>query len=589
MNAEAETLAVYSCNKGKITLEEKILNHKNDGGELEKIFRINYDQQSNFYHSGRALESAQQALEEKTKWRDASEFVTKVKCGKSYSIDERCLMFEGDESVSCTKITPHTSIDQGDHLMVKDTFDQMLSLLVHSCLDENVIVTIPNINGKGSVGELDVTHYTEVYRVNYKRCLPIDEVLRRACSPEGEELLRSCKGDTSVFVAWAKIGKQVSLNPSKVIVHQQIAQVRPTHYEKLLSVEEIQRGDHLFVPNLAYRWHFLVTERGVDPQDPMAFRTIYCLRGAIQETIENLDPDENEIYRVNYPEEFPTDISIARARSFLGSRKFSPLARLWFVRWAKTGSEEGMEIDFLTNNSMPVTKSSIRCFAQLDRGDYLIKQGNLLALRHHYIVISVESPSVCTVIGAWKGKVEETVLTLDNSTYYLLNYNEGVCIPPEESIRRAQEAIGQRFTPKHMRRKFVNYMKTTVASEVDVDHLLDECLLLKREKVESVLELYPGDHIECPTLNALKQITFHDMIVVNPIDSKSCQVIHKVPTKGAFKGPRLVQEDVDLFSFGCEVFRIVYPEQIDTQEGLGDLQSAVTGNLPEVYKTRILE
>ena len=172
----------------------------------------------------------------------------------------------------------------------------------------------------------------KVYRVNYERCLPIDEVLRRACSLEGEELLHSCKGDASVFVLWAKIGKQVSVNASKVITRQQIAQILPTHYEKILSVEEIQPGVHLFVPNLAYHWHFLVTERGVDLQDPMAFKTIYLLRRTVQETVESLDPDENEIYHVSYPEEFPTEMSIARARSRLKSHKFNPLARLWFVR-----------------------------------------------------------------------------------------------------------------------------------------------------------------------------------------------------------------------------------------------------------------
>ena len=584
VNLDASTLSVYSCEKGSVVLGEKTWNPKQ--AEPEKLYRITYDQQSNFYHSGRALESAQRALEEKTRWKNGSQFVTTVKCGKGYLIDDRCLMHEDDEPDSCTAITPHTAIDQGDHLIVKDTFNQMHSLLVHSCLDENIIVTIPDINGKGSVGQLDVTHYSEIYRVNYRRCLPIDEVLRRACSPEGEELLHSCKGDASIFISWAKIGKQVSVNASKVIARQQIEQIRPTHYEKILSVEEIQRGDHLFVPNLAYRWHFIVTERGVDPQDPLAFKTIYCLRGAIQETIENLDPDENEVYRVIYPEEYPTEVTISRARSRLGSHKFSPLARLWFVRWAKAGSEEGLEIDFLSNNSMPVSKSSIHCFTQLNRGDYLVKQGKL-AVRHHYIVVSIESPSVCTVIGTWNGKVEETTIALDNSTYYLLNYNEGVCIPADESIRRAQEAVGRRFLPKYQRRKFVNYMKTTVAEEVDIEHLLDECLLLKREKIESALELYPGDHIEYSTLNALKQVTFHDMIVISPVDDKSCQVIHKVPTKGAFKGPQLVEETVDIFTFGSDIFRIVYPEQIDTAEGIGDLQSAISGQLPEVHNVII--
>ena len=126
-------------------------------------------------------------------------------------------------------------------------------------------------------------------------------------------------------------------------------------------------------------------------------------------------------------------------------------------------------------------------------------------------------------------------------------------------------------------------MKMTVADEVDVENLPDECLLLKREKVESALELYPGDHIECITLNALKQTTFHDMIIVNPVDGQICQVIHKVHTKGVFKGPQLVEETLDILKFGSDVFRIVYPEQIEPTEGTGELQVTIAaGNMPEV-------
>ena len=53
--------------------------------------------------------------------------------------------------------------------------------------------------------------------------------------------------------------------------------------------------------------------------------------------------------------------------------------------------------------------------------------------------------------------------------------------------------------------------------------------------------------------------------------------------KGAFKGPQLVEETVDIFKFGSDVFRIVYPEQIEPTEGIGELQATIAaGNLPEV-------
>ena len=59
--------------------------------------------------------------------------------------------------------------------------------------------------------------------------------------------------DSSCFVSFVKTVKQISINLTKLIqlIHkQQIAQIWPFQYEKVLFVDEIQVGDHLFIPNL---------------------------------------------------------------------------------------------------------------------------------------------------------------------------------------------------------------------------------------------------------------------------------------------------------------------------------------------------
>jgi len=41
---------------------------------------------------------------------------------------------------------------------------------------------------------------------------------------------------------------------------------------------------------------------------------------------------------------------------------------MWFVRWAKTGSDEGLEVDLLDDHSLPISKS----FVQLNVGNAIV-------------------------------------------------------------------------------------------------------------------------------------------------------------------------------------------------------------------------
>ena len=510
LDASKNTFKAYTTQSGRVVQEEKSFH------EDLKIIRMDYDQNSNTYHPGMALESAATELERKEKWEASDRFVTMMKCGRKHFLSPKCILRGDLEPVGCTSVTPHVSVDAGDHLIVRTTFGDYHSVLVYNCINERIVVSIPSIaprdstpsllssiTRQSSMGSLNLLNYNEVYRVNYPQSLPIEEILRRCRSPEAEQMLAEEGFDASKFVSWAKIGKQLSINATKLIGKEQLAQIRPSEYEKILLPDDIEVGDHLFMPNLAYRWHFLVTERiQHDKQGPPVFSTIYCLRGSIKESPEKIDPSRDDVFKILYPEEFPPSLAISRARSLLGEINLSPTARMWFVRWAKTGSDEGLEIDFLKRKTLPVAKSRIVCFTQLDPGDYLVQDKGKLSVRRHYLVASIESATTCTVISAWKGRVQESQLTLDNSTYHRIIHEEGVCLPPEKSILRARQAMTTIFGPKLFRRKFVNYMKTTDSVDVEVESLPEDRLLLQRERVEvggfGSVDLRPGDHLEMP-------------------------------------------------------------------------------------------
>ena len=128
-------------------------------------------------------------------------------------------------------------------------------------------------------------------------------------------------------------------------------------------------------------WHFLVTEVcGI--QNGTLFKVAYCLHGSIEETEEKIDSAKDDVFRLTYPEEYPTSLTIRRGRSLVGKFHFSPSASMWFVRWAKTGSEKGLEVDFLKRLSLSITKSRIMCFTQLNPGDYLVQERGKFSCLH---------------------------------------------------------------------------------------------------------------------------------------------------------------------------------------------------------------
>ena len=407
------------------------------------IVRVDYDQQSNFYHPAKSLERATDEMEKKSKWNCSDHFVAMMKCGRKHVITEKCLFETEVELIGCTPVTPHMAVGVGDHLLVQGTFGKYQSVLVYSCIDECTIVSMPNIHRKCLMGRINLHDYNDVYRVNYRQTLPIEEVFKRCSSSKGKQMLIEGGIDgASRFISWAKVGWELSLTAAKVLQTQQIAEVRPWLYEKVMNVNSISVRDHLFIPYPAYRWHFLVSKKIQNSSDcTKLFKLTYFLSGSVKESDEVLDPHKNDIFKVVYPEEYSPSLAVKRAKLLVGKVSLNPMARMWFVRWVKTGSDEGLDIDFLKRHSLPGSKSRIACFTQLDPGDYLVVDKGHFSPHRHFLVTSILSPNECFVIGSWSGKVTESKVCLDEGIPHKIVYEENSCLSSAQSIQRARNAI----------------------------------------------------------------------------------------------------------------------------------------------------
>ena len=555
----------YTCKSGKVIKERCTFNAKS-------TCRIDYEKS---FSSREAITNAEQELEQQ-KWSDSGKpdsdkFVTKMKTGMKYSFNDHCLFMKEIE-FSRTKVVPGIAVDEGDHLVVRDGRGSYQSVLVLKHAGGSTFIVTPDLNSDERCGKLDIEEDTEVYRINYEQSLPVDNVFRRAMSDKGFEVLVECRGELSKFVTWAKTGRKVIFNVLQL--KSQIAQLCPFQHEKILSVDQIQVGDHLIRSYPTHWWHFMVTE--VHPSDPFKFKTIYCYRSRISETEETLDPSKNDIYRIIYPESLPIATAIKRAKSKVDAHHFSPLGRMWFVRWAKTGSEDGIEVDFLLNNVVPASKSRICTFAQLNPGDYLVEEEDKMTPWHHYLVTEVTSPSSCSAVESWNWKViPKELIFNEKSRYYRLNYNDGTCISPTQAIAEAQKILGKHaaIQTQNKRQKLVNYLKTGNATDVTIDNLQDDRVLLRRERVKSALELQPGDHIERSTFTG--EAYHHMMVIEKPTHDKKCKVIHFSSSSTTFKAGRLAdvkEEQVDIFEKGDNVFRIKYPERCAPDKGIEHLK-----------------
>ena len=163
--------------------------------------------------------------------------------------------------------------------------------------------------------------------------------------------------------------------------------------------------------------------------------------------------------------------------------------------------------------------------------------------------------------------------------FYRINYDPGVCLSPDESLDLAIKLMreGARHlhpTSECSRRSFVHYLKTGESSDINVDDLPDDRMLLPREEIRSAMELKPGDHIERP-LAGLNKYAKHHMLVVKPIDNQHCRVIHyhvhpTLSDLSRLKKGKVMSEIVNIFE-QKECLRVCYSERVDPEKGLYEL------------------
>lgn len=546
------------------------------------MYRIIYP--DNIATVDETLEKARNQVEtnEKVSYSHSDRYVTFMKSGKEYTIDETCLINDSAKPIGSTRISSDVNIGEGDHLLIKRG-SRFTSVIVCNITGRYSAHVVPDESGQVKLHELYIGVQDEVYRVNYDQHLPPDEIVKRALSANGKEILRS-SNNTNVFSTWATTGNAIEIHADQLIRNGQIKHVTPTHYKCVTVASEIHRGDHLFIPQYykvyvsqykRYHWHFMVTECNVEG-NPHLYRVIYHLYGVVRETLQTLDISKGSIFKIFYSEQFPAEKAIQDARSKLSKIKVDMHSRTEFVPYAKTGSREGLEVDLMVNLSVPTSKDSISCFTQLETGDYLVVDYGTTYTYRHFLVVKIHSPDECEVIGSVTTKMKPIRSHLFLSKCkkcYKINYCAGVCKPAKESLAHANELCNETWL--HSRRKFVNFLKTgNLDYKVEVNQLLDKHLYLKRQKITNARDLKVGDHIERP-LN-IKVIprkiqdhtpiladTMHHMLVTKPIDDRRCMVIEAVGFKEAF--PK--HHEVDIF-VAEDVYRVIYTERLHPREGI---------------------
>ena len=564
-------------------------------------------QQTGSYESQHVtpLQEAENIIDsmQREEWNHTSQFITAVKAGQPKTINESCL-FEHDVSpVNLTPASAHSPLDEGDHVAIEIKNNEYHHAIVLMNVESKGLLIIPNLNGNAARAEtviskrefnpgfvqLSSTAY-RAYRVNYNQSVSPTETKKRVFSQQGEQIWKE-KG-AQFFATWTKTGNAQQVNMTQLTSENEtIKQICPLFKERITSFENIKKGDHLIKCYHTHMFHFIISEIiSTESHQKGTVKGIYCLRTKVSESDFPLHVHDDEIYRIQYAETFPPEIAIRRAREEVGERKFDPHARMQFVRWAKTGSGEDIEVEFLKNLSLPFSKSQIQSFAQLNEGDIVVKK-ETYSLARYYIITEVVTANRCRAVESFLG-IKSVILRFvheeSSEMFYRLNYYPMACFRQEDSVNIANYLAHSQSRLEHPFRygtkAFINYVKTGDSGSVDSDTLVnDRPLSVHYKQVDSACKLLPGDHIIrpldikfCDTFDTKKRSKgeakskqFHHMMVADKTEKEEdCYVFHFTTEGRSMKNMAIMKTEENIFKCGRDVYRVIYPERLNPKSSL---------------------
>ena len=355
---EGNAFSAYCVCKGQVEWQEAITWDPASGKVPSIIYCSKHPEAINCEAS---LKQAEKENKRKTKWERGDVFVTAMKCGRQHPVDTEYIIDHYVYLTGYTHITPKEKVTEGDHLVFTDLKNTFHSVLVMKSFGHTQVTVKPELV-EGEV--IDLTTYPEVYRVEYSSCLPPEQTLVR-----GNSQKQSQNHHDSCFATWAKTGKELSISPPKPIFS----------IESLKDMTQIEVGDHIVeCITESNRRHFMVT---TTDDETFEFKLIFCQTGGLVQE-EAMDLKNKELYRIVYNKKCPPVCeALARARSQVGHRKYSPWDQMLFITQAKLGID-GHENFYVSHFKKMILKEKV------SDGDHLIVKDNQRNSLYSVLVIN---------------------------------------------------------------------------------------------------------------------------------------------------------------------------------------------------------
>ena len=386
-----------------------------------------------------SLKLAEKELKRKTKWERSDMFVTAMKCGRQHPIDPEYIIEHNVCLTDYTRITPKVNVTEGDHLVFTDLTDTFHSVLVMKSFSHTQVTVKPALE-EGEI--IDITTYPEVYRVDYSSFLPPEQTLARGNSQKFPQ------NDHIHFPSWAKTGKELSVSPPTT----EFAVERT-------SIDQIQVGDHIVECSMkSNRRHFMVTKKSENSE----FTLIFCQTGGlVQEKVTNLS--HMELYRIVYNKKCPpVDEAVARTRSQMGQRKYSPWDQMLFIIQAKLGID-GHENIYVLHCKQLALKEKV------SKGDHLIVKNNQTNGLYSVLVEDSSDRLQVSVSPPINGN-KDLNLVSEFEVYYRIEYSGSL---PSRRSKSKKDVPASQSLSEFMETKFA-IEKITTASQIQVgDHLIE--------------------------------------------------------------------------------------------------------------------